>query len=494
MNVTGLPRRKPAVVPVRCGFFPIGVGFRLVVAWAFVSQGAPAWAKGEAARVRYTTARRVFLNRGSAHGLSVGSLVKFYRKDRPLGTCKISSVALHSARCEARGLRRGDRFQSTSLGAQAPRTGARAWTHAPSSKGLSPKGLQSLWRALQSAGFEKVLWEKPGEEARLFGLNGNVSLGHYAWVSLANNRTDFHEERLDLRIHALPMGLWDLFMALDMTALRYTVRPEDARFRSGARSQLYAYELALHRRSHQQRLVFSVGRFQPRHAPGLVYLDGLQVGFRAEESALELGFFAGGLPPASSLTPSTRRWTTGAYWRVQKKSDALFFSQDGRVGVTHDRDLGLATDAEARVYASVGSWATGAAGGRFAWGHRNQVARVSRFFASVDIRPARDWSVAFDVRSRRGDPLVLDLLDPVFDADRGSASVEWSGLRRVVFRVSAGLARYRGDRLSRHYLGPSVVLPGLFGPLGSATLGLRRKLWLACWSIRLRAGDASARA
>jgi hypothetical protein len=61
-------------------------------------------------RVRFVTAKRLYLDRGAADGLRAGDKVTFSRDGRAAGGCTIDLVGGHDAVCRGRGASVGDVF------------------------------------------------------------------------------------------------------------------------------------------------------------------------------------------------------------------------------------------------------------------------------------------------------------------------------------------------------------------------------------------------
>src|SRR4029079_8872504 len=85
------------------------------------------------------------------------------------------------------------------------------------------------------------------------------------------------------------------------------------RFQPAAPSQFYLWQAELSRRRFGAATVFAVGPVWPWRAPRLTMLEVFQIGRESEEQTKEAVLYAGFLPTATTVAPSTAAWSTGAY-------------------------------------------------------------------------------------------------------------------------------------------------------------------------------------
>ena len=336
-------------------------------------------------RVRFVTAKRAYLDRGTLDGLKAGDSIALVRLGRSVGTCKLDVVAEREAICAAANLRPGDSFR---LKKAAPKTAAEAPTLPP----LVPEEkLDHAAAEIAQLPVAKVDFAGESSFGRERGVD--ASLGHAFWTNAANVTNGFQQERVDLSLRGIPIGLAGYRAYMEMTAIRWDVRPANVRFRPGEGTQFYLWEAELTQRDELgPHYVLSAGRIWPWHTPGLAMLDGVQLGWRSTNGGIEAGGYGGLYPDQRDLSPSSDQWAGGAYSSLTysgSKDDLLrLLRDDTRVGVRNSATSGMVLEAETQAQVALGSALDFASGGRFAMASKGDTSpSLESAFGQVGFRP-----------------------------------------------------------------------------------------------------------
>lgn len=432
------------------------------------SKRKPSCVEAGRARVEDANHRHAYFDAGLDEGLAPGVTVRVLRSGRDL-TCEVERASAHHARCVLSGAPRGARACFTPAVIAAPAVSSTVAGPGASERGLASAELQG---ALTTKGGPRVVDRATPGAGRL-ALRADAALTHHSFFVAGGDA--LHRQSLQVSVRDVPLGFLGTTAQVDLSVLTYAARPETAGFRAGSRAQLYVHETAVSRRAVEHDLVLSVGRIRPWHAPGIAYLDGLQVGFRPL-AGLEVGALGGGLPDLVALEPHLDRWMAGAYVAYARAWSRARVDLAARGGVVRAPDVGTEGEAEASLrlgYHRLGAvWAAG----RLAVGDGG--ARLSSVRARADVEPVAGLRVSLDGRLRDGGPDPY-APDAVVDADHARASVRWEGWRGLSLGVSGGVGRLEQDDLARGVVGPELGLPALFGSMGGLWIGYQEALgWL----------------
>ena len=438
--------------------------------------GAPREMAARAAgvgRVRFVTAKRAYLDRGALDGLKVGDAITLVRLGRSAGTCKLDAVAEREAICAAGNLRPGDSFR---LKKAAPPAVAEAPTLPP----LPPA--EKLDRAAaEIAALPVATVEFAGESS--FGRERGVdaSLGHAFWTNAANLTNGFQQERVDLSLRGIPIGLAGYRAYVEMSAIRWDVRPSNVRFRPGNDTQFYLWEAELTQRDELgPHYVLSAGRIWPWHTPGLAMLDGVQLGWRSTGGGIEAGAYGGLYPDQQDLAPASDQWAAGAYSSLAhagSKDDLVrLVRDDTRVGVRNSLTAGSVLEAETQALLGLGAALDFAAGGRFAMASKGDTSpSLESAFGQVGIRPRPNLRgfVSFRYLGRavaEDAPLAGEAL-ALQGSYLGTLDVSWDIRRSVGVAVMANADQDAATSRSDVRGSGELRLPKLFRDRGGIALG-----------------------
>ncbi|MCA9552501.1 MAG: hypothetical protein KC933_20880 [Myxococcales bacterium] len=420
------------------------------------------------AKVVDATHRHAFFGAGTEEGLVVGTAVRIPRPGRDL-TCQVDLASDHHARCALAGAPKGER--TCFVPAERPaKAGAQA-TAGPQVVAGAALGPEVRAAVATAAGPHVVDEATPG--AGRLAFRADAALTHHTFFVAQGGA--YHRQSLQVAVRDIPLGFLGTTANVDLTVLTYAARPDDARFRAGSRAQLYVHETAVARRAVDHDLVLSVGRIRPWHAPGVPFLDGLQVGYRPAQG-LEFGVLGGGLPDLVAMEPGLKRWMAGAYAAYAQAWTRARLDVAARGGVVRAPETGTQGEVEASLrlgYQRLGAvWAAG----RLAVGDGGP--RLASLRAWADVEPVTGLRVSLEGRMRDGGP---DPYAPgmVVDADHARAAVRWEGWRGISLGLAGGVGRLSEDDLARGVVGPEVGLPTLFGHAGGLWVGYQEALgWL----------------
>jgi hypothetical protein len=417
-------------------------------------------AASERAEVTYATRERVWFDRGLAAGLVLGTEVELERNGRPLARCAIDLAAQASASCALRGGRARDvaRFEPNLPPRAEPPVVERAQP--------SKQAAASTRAAIASTPFTLVeanVTATP-EVGRRF--DAQLALEHRTFVIAGGGRDDFEREHLELVLRDLPLGFWGATAGVDLTALAWARRPNDARNDRDRRARLFVYETSVTARAPDAPFTAGAGRIHPVHAPGLVYLDGVQLGWRPQGTRLEVGVLSGALPDPLSLEPTSDRWLAGGYWAIEA-GETSFLANDGRVGILANKGSALAAELESAIHLRLPRTLRVSAALRGVL--EESAASLANARVSIDYRPLDDVLLSADARSR-------DERFGVVGADHAAASATYEGLTFARFTLGGGAGHLRENDRLRSYVSPEISFPALFGEVGELAVGYHEAL------------------
>ena len=231
-------------------------------------------------RVRFVTAKRLYLDRGAADGLRAGDKVTFSRDGRAAGGCTIDLVGAHDAVCRGRGALVGDVFAvpSRPVAASPP---APAPLPAPESN----ETVERRAAELAASPHDKVDFVPQARAAYVATGSAGIGVAVYATRPGA---PQYVGETLDVALHHVPLGSSSFRFDTSFSVIRMqTTSPP--RFRPGSVTEFYLWDAEISRREIDSQTVLAVGRIWPWHTPGLPILDGAQLGRRNELGTVEGG-------------------------------------------------------------------------------------------------------------------------------------------------------------------------------------------------------------
>lgn len=439
------------------------VGFAALLALAVAAGASPAWAAGRGS-VSYVTSRWAFLDRGSADGLTAGSRVSLYRHGHHVASCHIRHLAAHHAACAVKGAHPGDSFRIHGR-APAPKV----------VRGKPPARVpRGAARLVARHRLSKVTFHGSlGTSVRLEAIRLHAAIRHDSWIALTGSPS-YGREQIELSARGIPIA-FGFSASVEATLLAWTGRPAQMRYRPDTTLDLFVWETAVERRA-PGGLVVSVGRFSPWHAPGIYLLDGAQVGWAPGDGTTEIGVYAGALPNAVTLAPSTAECSMGAYATQRfHLGDAFQLHYDARVGLTrYAADPGR-FEGELVAGTDIGSALSADVDIRMAFAGKITGPLIDALRAGITWRLGQSFQVRAGYRglsSFAADPDgVLPAAAPA--SDHADGSIRWQPSENVDIGVSGDVARFQVNGTPvRADVGPELSLPHLFGRLGGVSLGV----------------------
>jgi hypothetical protein len=439
----------------------------------------PERARGTGA-VLYASAERVYLDAGAAEGLAPGAAVSFRRGGERVGRCEVDLVADHQASCAGKGPRPGDTFTFEPAAAPPP---PRLLPPPPSDAELERRA-EALGGAPAPA---LVAYQAPADRPRPRAARRvAVEVGGDAWT-VANGGDTLGTARVDLSTRAAPIGA-GVTLDVDLRAERWLPDP-NPRFRPDQASRLYVWRAQL--TAPVRSATIAAGRVLPVGIPGATAFDGASAGVRLGRG--EVGLFGGLVPEPDTTAPTTDRATGGAFWSVERPlSKGTFLRHDGRLAVVKSPELGtrgegtLAAGVFSRKVDLAAEAQLGAGGESEAPGYLDAVR------LDLAARPAAGLALGAGYRHTGlewPDNPEPTLFPGTGDAADGFVSYDWRFLR---IGASGGLSRDDVSDLDRHWIGPELGLPRLFGHRGGLSVGyLEEGGWLEGRSAWLQAGFAA---
>ena len=434
----------------------------LVLAAATLA-AAPSAQRRATGRVRYATAHRLYLDAGARDGLLPGSTLRLLRGDKQVSTCRIEAVSETHATCSGAG-RQGDAFALPRVTAAVPA----AEKAAPP---LSEAETARRGRALEAARFSKVEYRGPAPLPAILSGRTEVQFAHTSWGS--EQFGPWHEERVDVWVRGAPVaGGFALYA--DMSARRWSP-PSGASVRPATRTQLYVWEAELARRPLDGGLTVALGRVRPWSIPGSTVFDGGQAGYRTKGN-LEVGVFGGAVPDPSTLAPSLRRATGGAYLAMQTAGGAdasvRYLRNELRLAYSDGPELGRRYEGEALAQISLGGVLDLGAQARAS---RSEAGTSSLDAVAVDagLRPFESFSLLGGFRYRGVSVMERDGVASALGgaARHADLTATWELASWLTLSGVSGLMKDLTNGDLRRYAGPELGLPRLFGDAGGVSVG-----------------------
>lgn len=411
--------------------------------------------------VTTVTASSVFVNRGAADGVKAGQSIAFLRGGKPAGSCTVSAVSQHFARCDGGGLRVGDRFSM-----------ARATSSVPVGTAAAlPTELELRRRALL---LEDTAWKlRDFDTAASLGSGStyvDAALSHTTYFGGANG--PFGVQRLDVFVP--DVEIWKgLRVSGDITVLNFSARPGS--FTSVYRQTpvLLVRQLEVGFRRADVPFSAALGRTWLRAGTGLLAIDGAQAAWKFGEG-FELGAWGGLLPEAARLTITPSQWSVGAFGRVRASSgtgaSATVFQLSLRGGWSQRDLLGGRAELGLSSNVWVGSVFDASLGVELGFGASQAVAGIDAARLDFGLRPSEKFRINGGARYR-GQALTsvveLGTVSPgqrAIHGDLGGMIELTPGLWAA---VQSGVASDFDSGLFQVRVGPELSMPRLLGlPLG----------------------------
>jgi len=420
-------------------------------------------------RVRFVTAKRIYLDRGAADGLRPGDKVSFSRAGLAAGGCTIDLVGAHDAVCRGRGTAVGDLFAM-------PNRHAAAAPPAPAAL-PGPESNETVVRRaaeLAASSHDKVDFVPQARTA--YSATGSAGIGVAVYVTRPGSPR-YVGETLDVALHHLPLGSSSFRFDTSFSVIRMqTTSPP--RFRPGSGTEFYLWDAEISRREIDSRTVLAVGRIWPWHTPGLPILDGAQIGRRNEPGTVEWGIYAGLIPETLTLAPTFDAWTTGVYGALSQpggRDDAIrMAAEEVRIALRHSPTVGWVREAQGQATLEL------AGGGVAASGRLRDAPEVDRQ-PVLELANGEAWLRSSSVGARvqlrylgvapEMEPLLRDELPRVLGGIHGSLGLSWDPGRSFGIAVSGDAHHEQDGNLDEVNAGLDLHLPRLFGQSGGLWLG-----------------------
>ncbi len=247
------------------------------------------------ATVTYLSADLVYVDAGSANGVSVGDQFAFYRDGQWLANLVVVSVAENRASCkletDTQALQLGDWcYLRKRVEPSVPSEPAENTVNV--SKERKPRTAKSVKRS---------------------PVRGSVSLQYYQFTDDSGNERGFKQP--GLRVNLRGEELWGGAYAIRVrTRTRYTQR--DRPFRTSTDDTIWynrVYEASVTRAPQDSRTSLALGRIIPRGIPGIGPLDGAKFSFRSGNH--QIGAMGGTQPSWQYSDLSTQIQKAGIYYR-----------------------------------------------------------------------------------------------------------------------------------------------------------------------------------
>jgi hypothetical protein len=432
---------------------------------------APARATNGPAVV-FVTEKRAYLNRGARDGLTANQSVPLFRVGRAAGSCTIETLAERQASCKGGRPRVGDSFRVPGAAADRRRAAPPA---------LPPVEADETLRARATVIADSRYDQVDFNGARVLGDHTHAQLapGVVVWHTQPDPNGDSTLVEIDGEVHVYDVAGTGARFDAAFSALRWGGQAADGRFRPGAQSQFYLWEAELSKRRTDGQTVFALGRIWPWHLPGLAMIDGMQIGRRNKAETVEGGVYAGLMPTALDVLPTSSAWAAGAYGAfVQIGSNKQLFRlvrEEARVGLSSAPETGQVADVEALAQAFLGAWNV-AAGGRVL---RSSLLapqpELDRATIDVGARPTLAFGLGLHLRYFSGvlpvaAPLVA--VTPATGLTSASGDVHWDPTGWLGVSLLAGGYRDKQSTLTEAYVAAELRLPRLLGGAGGLTGGV----------------------
>lgn len=426
-------------------------------------------------KVKFVTAEKVYLDRGTIDGVEVGQDVKVMRGNRAVGTCKVDSVADHFATCTGAGFLAGDRITVLRAPPAAPAGPPEAL---PTDAELNRRQAE-----LEAADLPMVVHD--GDSDLRVKPRFAVAVSQTSFSNMASGAGPFQQQRVDAAVY--DVELWKgLRVSADLSVLNFSRRPAETRTVFQQTPSVLVRQLELGFRRADVPFSGALGRTWLRYAPGLLVVDGAQASFRTKGDGVETGVYGGLLPDATRLVFTSSQWTAGAFFMgrttLGEGDGETLLQTEVRAGYASKTNLGNRFEAAVAGHLYRGSSLDLHLAGEFGVGDAQAPGAVDAARLDVGWRPNERWRVVGGARYRGQSPsgvVELGLVSPGQRAVHADGAVVFEWTPRVWFGLQGGAAMDLAAALTQARVGPEVTFPLLFGKAGGLTVGYMEELgWL----------------
>jgi len=413
--------------------------------------------------IEFVTDRRAYLNRGARDGVAIKQSIQILRGGRVVSSCVVDTVADHQATCTGGRPRAGDRFR---LPATISTSARAAPAPAPQLAPLTDEEtLRTRAAAIADARYDKV--DFTGMRAFAAHTQASVTPSYVIWHSDPDPRGDYTREEVDGLVHVYDLAGTGMDFHGAFSAVHWGARAAIGRFQPTAPSQFYLWQAELSRRRSDASTVFALGRVWPWHTPGLTMLDGFQIGRQSDDQSKEGGVYAGFLPVATTVAPSTGAWATGAYGSFvqtgSNKGVLRLARQEARIGLWGGGANGVITDGEAFAQLFLGAWNVGGGGRAIYAPSLGSGPVIDQAFFDLGARASLPFAVGLHIRYFGAALPPMAVLDAIAPTVRGSLNalgdVHWDLASWLGLGGAAGFNQDRDTGRDISYVAAELRLP-----------------------------------
>lgn len=426
--------------------------------------------------VKYVTADRAFVDRGTADGVALGQALAVSRGGRQAGICTVDTVAEHFATCTGAGLRKGDRVAVLRAPPQRP----------PAPPGPPPDDaeLARRHRRLEAEALALVAFE--GEGAAITTRpRVAAALSHTTFSNLGNDAGPFQQQRVDVAVY--DVDVWrGLRVSADLSVLNFSHRPDGVRTAYQQTPVLLVRQLEVGFRRAEVPFSGALGRTWLRYAPGLLVVDGAQASWRSKGGGVETGVYGGLLPDAVSLVPSTGQGAAGAFFMgrlaLGEGERQTLLQAEARVGYASKTGLGSRLEAAVAGHLYRGSVLDLHVAAELGVGDAQAPGALDAARLDMGLRPSERFRFVGGARYRgqsSSGVLEVGTVSPGQRALHADGAAVFEVSERLWVGLLGGVATDFSSLLLQARVGPEVTLPGLLGRGSALSLGYVEELgWL----------------
>lgn len=430
-------------------------------------------------QVTYVAAKDVYLDVGSAEGITLGQELKLTRRNKPVGPCEVIEVSLNKGVCRSDRAEPGDRFSF-------------AFVPPPQAAAAEPKKLPPLMPVGQQRELRELVEQAPiamvKHEVVAGGIlaSGRTTLRQELWGVSTTPGGVFGRTSLDAAVRAGLGTSPHFFTAAAARVVGDFLAPANQRGRPGELVELYVWGLSVGMR--EGLVVGELGRFYAKNVPGVLLLDGMQAGLRVLDDTTEIGVYGGAIPDLITIAPSLDRLAAGAYVGVtMQPGDGISVVPRARLGIISKPDftvirseLHAQTEVFWRDVGSVGGTVRGGYGGTADMLPSLDAASVD---ASLGVLPELKLMSTYRFTGRP--PVDLDFnanlggpVPRVYGGHDLSARTAWELGPWLSLGATGGAAWDTVTDTTRAFVGPELGVPQAFGDLGGIQIGYVEEIGL----------------
>ncbi len=247
----------------------------LVISNSFAEQGQSVF------NVKYISSGHIYIDGGSADGLTSGDTLRIIRNDTLIARILTSYTSEHSSSCVVL-----DKTSEIQVGDKALASINIIMPEYPERVSVESPVEQDQPAAITAS---EVVTEKISSR-----ISGRVSLGYYVWNDMNSSDLDFSQPSMGLRLNV--RNLWGSPVSLNIRSrTRYNRRTKpytSSVNQNELRNRIYEFSLD---NEDADGSGFRFGRIIPRGMSGVGYLDGIMFNRKLTE-VLRSGIFAGAQP------------------------------------------------------------------------------------------------------------------------------------------------------------------------------------------------------